>query len=138
MGGINAVEFAGTGIVVVDLERAERFYRDVFGMKEIGRMRTDPLEMDEVILGLPGGGASLLLIRFDDLRTQVHVGQKLVFYVPDVTAAIEAAKAAGGALIWGPEEVPELGATVAFVQDADGHWIECLDARVGAGPSVDA
>ena len=122
--------FAATGIVVRDLDAAQRFYETVLGMKEQNRVRVDTLGMDEVILGLPGGGAALVLMRYDDGRAHVEVGQKLVFTVPSPAAVAEAAVAAGGAVVFPPTLLPAYGATIGFVQDPDGHQIEVLDRAV--------
>ena len=130
MAEITAIELAATGIVVVDLEASLAFYTDVFGLRETSRFRADVLSLDEVILSAPGGGSSVILMHYDDSRPPKHVGQKLVFYVPDPRAVAERVRSRGGTVLWGPEEIPHLGATVTFVQDPDGHWIEALDARV--------
>lgn len=122
--------FAATGIVVRDLDAAQRFYETSFGMKEVNRVRVDTLGMDEVILGLPGGGAALVLMRYDDGRAHVEVGQKIVFTVPSPAAVAEAAVAAGGKVVFPPTHLPDFGATIGFVQDPDGHQIEVLDRAI--------
>jgi predicted enzyme related to lactoylglutathione lyase len=122
--------FAATGIVVRDLDAAQRFYESTLGMKELNRVRVDTLGMDEVILSLPGGGAALVLMRYDDARAHVEVGQKLVFTVASPAAVADAAVAAGGKVIFPPTLLPDFGATIGFVQDPDGHQIEVLDRAI--------
>ena len=124
------ITLVGTGIVVRELEAAQRFYEAVLGMKEINRIRVDAMGMDEVILATPGGGAAVILMRYDDGRAHVEVGQKLVFTVPSPAAVADAAVAAGGAVLVPATAMPGLGATIAFVQDPDGHSIEVLDRAI--------
>lgn len=124
------ITFAATGIVVRDLEIAQRFYETTLGLKEMNRVRVDTLGMDEVILSPPGGGASLVLMRYDDGRSHIEVGQKLVFAVPSPAAVADAAVECGGSVVFPATLMPEFGATIAFVQDPDGHSIEVLDRTI--------
>ena len=124
------ITLVGTGIVVRDLEAAQRFYEAVLGMKETNRIRVDAMGMDEVILATPGGGAAVILMRYDDGRAHAEVGQKLVFTVPSPAAVADAAVEAGGKVLFPPTAMPDLGATLAFVQDPDGHSIEVLDRAI--------
>jgi predicted enzyme related to lactoylglutathione lyase len=126
------ITFAASGIVVRDLAAAQRFYETTLGLKETNRVRVDSLGMDEVILAAPGGGAALVLMRYDDGRAHVEVGQKLVFAVPSPAAVADAAVESGGSILFPATEMPEFGATIAFVRDPDGHSIEVLDRPVGA------
>lgn len=123
------ISLVASGIVVRDLDAAQRFYEDALGMKETNRIRVDVMALDEVILTAPGGG-SVVLMRYDDARTHVEVGQKLVFTVPSPAAVADAAVAAGGKVVFPPTEMPDFGATIAFVQDPDGHTIEVLDKAI--------
>jgi predicted enzyme related to lactoylglutathione lyase len=125
------ITFAATGIVVRDLAVAQRFYETVLGLKETNRVRVDTLGMDEVILAAPGGGAALVLMRYDDGRAHAEVGQKLVFAVPSPEVVADAAVEAGGTVLFPATNMPDFGATIAFVQDPDGHAIEVLDRAVG-------
>lgn len=122
--------FVGTGIVVRDLDVAQRFYESVLGLKESNRIRVDTLKMEEIILATPGGGAALILMQYDDGRAHAEVGQKLVFTVPDPAAVADAAKEAGGRVIFPPTLLPDFGATIGFIQDPDGHQIEVLDRAI--------
>ena len=126
------ITFVATGIVVRDLDAAQRFYETVFGMKEVNRVRVDTLGMDEVILTPPGAGASLVLMRYDDGRSHVEVGQKLVLTVPSPAAVADAATEAGGKVLFPPTHMPDFGATIAFLQDPDGHSIEVLDRAISS------
>jgi predicted enzyme related to lactoylglutathione lyase len=122
--------FVATGIVVRDLDVAQRFYESVLGLKETNRVRVDTLRMDEVILATPGGGAALVLMRYDDGRAHVEVGQKLVFAVASPAAVADAAVEAGGKVVFPPTHMPDFGATIGFVEDPDGHAIEILDRPI--------
>jgi predicted enzyme related to lactoylglutathione lyase len=121
------ITLVGTGLVVRDLAVAQRFYETALGMKETNRVRVDMLKMDEVILATPGGGAAVILMQYDDGRSHAEVGQKIVFAVPSPAAVAEAAVEAGGKVVFPPTLLPDFGATIAFVQDPDGHQIEVLD-----------
>ena len=121
---------AATGIVVRDLDAAQRFYEAVFGLKETNRVRVDTLQLDEVILATPGGGAAIVLLRYDDGRSHVEVGQKLVFAAASPAEIADAATDAGGKVLFPATHMPDFGATIAFVQDPDGHAIEVLDRPV--------
>ncbi|HYD09887.1 MAG TPA: VOC family protein [Acidimicrobiales bacterium] len=124
------ITLVGTGIVVRDLDAAQRFYEAALGMKETNRIRVDSMGMDEVILATPGGGAAIILMKYDDGRAHVEVGQKLVFTVPSPAAVADAAAANGGKVILPPTEMKDFGATIGFVQDPDGHAIEILDRAI--------
>ena len=123
------ISFAASGIVVGDLVAAQRFYEDALGMKEVNRARVDMLGLDEVVLAAQGGGY-LILMRYDDGRSHVEVGQKLVFVVADPSVVTDGAAAAGGTVTVPPTLMPEYGATIAFVQDPDGHAIELIDRPI--------
>jgi predicted enzyme related to lactoylglutathione lyase len=121
------ITLVGTGIVVRDLAVAQRFYETALGLKETNRVRVDSMGMDEVILATPGGGAAVILMQYDDGRSHVEVGQKIVFAVPSPAAVADAAVEAGGKVVFPATLLPDFGATIAFVQDPDGHSIEVLD-----------
>src|SRR6202012_5004308 len=82
------------GIGVSDLERSEAFYRDVLGMKRTGTFHLD--YMEEVMLAHEGRNA-VVLMHYTDGSTRNYRDNpvKLVFYVTDPKAAIEAIGAAG-------------------------------------------
>jgi predicted enzyme related to lactoylglutathione lyase len=124
------ISLAATGIVVRDLDTAQHFYESVFGLKETNRVRVDTLQLDEVILATPGGGAAIVLMKYDDGRSHVEVGQKLVFAAPSPAEVADAATSAGGKVLFPATLMPDFGATIAFVQDPDGHAIEVLDRMV--------
>jgi predicted enzyme related to lactoylglutathione lyase len=128
-GMITEISFAASGIVVSDMVAAQRFYETVLGMTEVNRARVDVLGLDEVVLAAPGGGR-VILMRYDDGRSHVEVGQKIVFVVPDPSAVTDAAAAAGWTVLVPPTLMPEFGSTIAFVQDPDGHAVEVLDRAI--------
>jgi predicted enzyme related to lactoylglutathione lyase len=116
---------AAVGIVVADLDRAERFYSDAFGFVRQSTFDLDHLA--EVILGNPAGkGASLVLMRYKDEqdRSHVDVGQKVVLMLEDPVAAVDGVRAAGGEVTAEPEQHGAL--LVGFAKDPDGHTLELL------------
>jgi predicted enzyme related to lactoylglutathione lyase len=122
--------FVGTGIVVRDLDVAQRFYEAVLGLKESNRIRVDSMGMEEIIMVAPGRGGALILMQYDDGRAHVEVGQKLVFTVASPAAVADAAVEAGGKVVFPPTLMKGFGATIGFVEDPDGHQIEVLDRAI--------
>jgi catechol 2,3-dioxygenase-like lactoylglutathione lyase family enzyme len=110
-------------LVVRDLERALRFYQDVFGMEE--RFRDGP---KMVFLNTPGSSD---VVTLNEVRAEAdlagvnggvaHFGFRLADSA-DHDSAIADVEAAGGKLIRRGEHAP--GAAFAYVQDPDGYVIE--------------
>ena len=110
-------------LVVRDLERSLRFYKNVFGMEE--RFRDGP---KMVFLNTPGS-QDLITLNEDPAQAQVagvnagvaHFGFRLL-QSADLAAAIGMVEAAGGKLIRRGEHAP--GKTFAYIEDPDGYVIE--------------
>lgn len=116
-----------TGIGVSDLDRSVEFYQRHFGMKQV--MDLSLPDMDEIILGHPGGQTALVLMAHHDStgHDYANTGGKVVFYVADPAATAAAIGADGGEIVLDPRPIPQLGnAVVGFVKDPDGHLIELL------------
>ena len=110
-------------LMVRTLERSLRFYRDVFGMKELFR---DGPAM--VFLNTPGSRDSITLNE-DPSMTEVagqsggiaHIGFRLADK-SNLDAAIAEIEKAGGRLVSRGEHAPGVG--YAYVADPDGYVIE--------------
>ncbi len=115
------------GIGVTDLARSVEFYQRHFGLKKV--MDLSLPDMDEVILGVRGGQAALVLMAHHDRsgHDYTKTGGKVVFYVEDAAAVADAIAADGGQMVARPAPIAQLGgAVVGFVTDPDGQLIELL------------
>ena len=109
-------------LVVADMDRALRFYCDVFGMKEAFRSGDDL-----VFLNTPGSG-DMITLNSSGPRDAAgtsggieHFGFRLRDGA-DLDDAIAQIVAAGGSLVRRGEHGP--GAPFAYVRDPDGYEIE--------------
>ena len=107
------------GLAVRNVERSFRFYRDVFGVKEVFR------EPGSIQVQTPG---SHDVIAFEESRSKVgsmggvtHFGFRLV-NAKDIKAAATAVEDAGGKVLERGEFVP--GEPYIFASDPDGYRLE--------------
>jgi len=110
-------------LVVRDLERAQRFYHDVFGLEEL--FRTGP---DMVFLSTPGKRDLITLHQSATEQQKAgdnggvsHFGFRLAD-VSQLGEAVAAVQRAGGRLLSRGEHAP--GVPFAYVTDVDGYVIE--------------
>jgi catechol 2,3-dioxygenase-like lactoylglutathione lyase family enzyme len=109
-------------LVVRDMDRALRFYQDVFGMTETFRSGDDL-----IFLSTPGSRDMITLNSSGDPATAgtsggvEHFGFRLKEGA-DLDDAIKQIEAAGGALLNRGEHAP--GVPFAYVCDPDGYAIE--------------
>src|SRR5437763_7515964 len=104
-------------VIISDVERSRRFYRDILGLKEIPRPRT----FDFVVLWFDLGNQHLHLLLKDrpDARSPRHFALR----VADVAAARSYFRELG----LRPEETtPIPGADRFFIHDPDGNRIEII------------
>jgi glyoxylase I family protein len=104
-------------VIVTDVERSRRFYRDVLGLKEINKPRT----FDFVVLWFQLGDQQvhLLLKEKADLISPRHFALR----VTDVAAARTYFREHGVAI---QETTPIPGADRFFISDPDGNRIEII------------
>ena len=107
------------GLAVKDAERSLRFYRDVFGAREVWR------GPGSIQVTTPG---SHDVIAFEEKPSKAgkmagvtHFGLRLVD-AKDIDAAARAIEAAGGKIVERGEFVP--GEPYVFAKDPDGYTIE--------------
>jgi catechol 2,3-dioxygenase len=110
-------------LVVRDIERSERFYRRVFGMRELFREGSAM-----VFLRTPGGIDTLTLNADPELCEQAgdsggiqHFGFRLLDKA-DLDRAVLEVQREGGALLERGEHEP--GHPFAYIADPDGYPIE--------------
>ena len=127
---MNALAFSFTKLVVRDLDVAERFYRDVFGMKPVRRVETREhrYALEEVIMSLDGapGAHALILTRYLERPCPAAGAAWTGFVVADIDATIAALERAGGRTEVPVHANPEHGVLAAIVSDPDGHPIELI------------
>ena len=120
-------ELAAAGIGVEDLHAAEAFYTRGLGMRVVDRRSRN--NRDEVVLeSADGTGSQVVLMAFTDGQAR-NVGRnpgKLVFYVKDMAAYVDAFTAAGGRITLPPMTDPALGVTVGFGRDLYNNLIEMV------------
>lgn len=113
------------GIGVNDLEKSADFYTRVVGMQQLTTL--EPENMKEIVLGFEGRGASLLLMHYTDGSNPNYQDNpvKVVVYVPDAGAIMEAAQQYGAEVVRALSPVAEIGnALVGMVKDPDGYVVE--------------
>ena len=118
------------GIGVSDLERSADFYTRVVGMQQLTTFALP--EMDEVVVGFGGRGAALVLMHWTDgsAKTYADLPVKVVLYVADPVATVEAIRAEGLEITREPAAVPGLGdAVVGLAKDPDGYVVELIQAQ---------
>ena len=115
------------GIGVSDLERSTDFYCRVLGMNKLMTLKLP--EMDEEVLGFDGKGASLVLMHYTDGSRPSYSNNpvKVIIYVPDIAAIVDAIRAEGLAITREPLAVPSMNnAIIAMAKDPDGYVVELI------------
>ncbi len=121
-------------VIVTDLERSRRFYRDLLGLKEIAKPRT----FDFQVLWFQLGDTQLHLLRKD--RADAISPRHFALRVADSAAARAWCRARGIAI---QETTPIPGADRFFISDPDGNrieviqWLEAYDPRKGGAAELD-
>jgi catechol 2,3-dioxygenase-like lactoylglutathione lyase family enzyme len=164
VGGLVATEkkmsdFASTtidiGMVVRDIEKSVKFYKDAVGFKEVegfdvpaslgrdsGLSDNKPFHVRVLVLGDGETATKLKLIQFADSpgkkvdNSFIHSSygmRYLTIFVTDAGAAVERAKKAGAAPVAkGPTELPAdigKGIWLAVLRDPDGNMVELVGPK---------
>ncbi|MFY9931903.1 MAG: VOC family protein [Streptosporangiaceae bacterium] len=124
------------GVSVADLERSERFYRDVLGFTTVeDRFGFPEHELRGVVLVNPQGARVELFERKGSVSTgphhQIESTRRQGWFqfalaVPDIAGTFAAMVAAGAEPSLAPAIAPDGVTLVAFVRDPDGNLIEFL------------
>lgn len=143
-GMVDAVRHVG--IVVEDLERSLRFYRDVLGLT----VRSSALESGPFIdhllslrgvavrtckLGVGEGGAMIELLAFEnppasprrDISVRTPGPTHVALTVTDVSAISRAIREGGGKLIGDPRQSPDGKVVACYAQDPEGNLLELVE-----------
>jgi lactoylglutathione lyase len=127
----SAPSFAFTKLVVHDLEQMAAFYREVYGLHVVNRVRGVSIgeeEIDEIMLS-PDPKAqwsALVLLRYVGRGPSPSGELILGFTSDDLPALLERVQKAGGRVHAPIQEMPELKIRVAFATDPEGHLAELV------------
>jgi catechol 2,3-dioxygenase-like lactoylglutathione lyase family enzyme len=114
-------------VVIAEVERSRRFYRDLLGLKEIARPRT----FDFTVLWFDLGNQHLHLLLKE--RPDTLSPRHFALRVPDVPAARAYFRRHGVAI---QETTPIPGADRFFIADPDGNRIEIIQWLEPYDPAV--
>ena len=137
------------GICVSDLARSLTFYRDVLGLREVGRFAYDD-DATGTILEVADAKLELVYLERDGVRLELlhyaspgHTGDgarramnalgltHLSFAVEDIDATARAIEAAGGRVLPRTRVTFKSGNGGLFALDPDGTRIELIEAKGG-------
>jgi predicted enzyme related to lactoylglutathione lyase len=120
-----------TKLIVHDLEKLAAFYREVYGLHAVHRLRGESIggeEIDEIMLSEDPNAAygSLVLLEYLG-RGPSPAGELILgFTTDDLPALLERVCQAGGRVHAPIKEMPELKLRVAFATDPEGHLAELV------------
>jgi len=129
MAGLNVSQIDHVSVVITDVERSRRFYRDVLGLKEIPKPRT----FDFTVLWFDLGAMHVHLLLKDkaDTLSPRHFALR--------AADVAAARAwFAGRGVRSEETTPIPGADRFFIYDPDGNRIEIIQWLEPYGPAAQA
>ncbi len=123
--------FSFTKLIVHDLERMAAFYREVYGLHVVNRVRGVSIgdeAIDEVMMS-PDPKAqwsALVLLKYLGRKPPPNGEVILGFTTDDLPALMERVTKAGGRVTAPIEEMPQRKIRVAFVTDPEGHLAELV------------
>lgn len=127
MPDFHALRIDHVSVIITDVERSRRFYRDLLGLKEIAKPRT----FDFVVLWFELGNQQLHLLHKD--KADALSPRHFALRVADAQAAREYFRRHGLAL---RETTPIPGADRFFLDDPDGNRIEIIQWMEPYDPSA--
>ena len=123
--------FSFTKLIVHDLEKLAAFYREVYGLHAVNRVRGESIggeEIDEIMLSADSKApfGSFVLLKYLG-RAPSPTGELILgFTTDDLPALLDRVRAAGGGVHAPIKEMPELKIRVAFATDPEGHLAELV------------
>jgi predicted enzyme related to lactoylglutathione lyase len=120
-----------TKLIVHDLEKLAAFYRAVYGLHAVNRVRGESIggeEIDEIMMS-PDPKAqwsSLVLLKYLGRKPSPNGEVILGFTTDDLPALLERVTKAGGGITAPMKDLPHLGVRVAFATDPEGHLAELV------------
>jgi len=123
--------FGFTKLIVHDLDAMAAFYRDVYGLHAVNRVRGESIggeEIDEIMLSADPNAtwSSLVLLRYLGRASSRNGEVILGFTTDDLPALLERVRKAGGGITESIKEMPALRIRVAFATDPEGHLAELV------------
>jgi catechol 2,3-dioxygenase-like lactoylglutathione lyase family enzyme len=134
MASLRVTQIDHVSVIISDVERSRRFYRDLLGLKEIAKPRT----FDFVALWFDLGNQHLHLLRKD--RPDTLSPRHFALRVADVEEARGYFRERGVPIA---ETTPIPGADRFFIADPDGNrieiirWLEPYDPAVSGAAALD-
>ena len=134
MGGLRVTQIDHVSVIISDLERSRRFYRDIVGLTEIAKPRT----FDFSVLWFDLGNQQLHLLLKD--RPDTLSPRHFALRVADAVLARAHFRTNG---IEPQETTPIPAADRFFIADPDGNrleviqWLEPYDPLVSGAPQLD-
>jgi catechol 2,3-dioxygenase-like lactoylglutathione lyase family enzyme len=127
MSGLKVTQIDHVSVVITDVERSRRFYRDLLGLKEIAKPRT----FDFVVLWFDLGNQQLHLLLKD--RPDTLSPRHFALRVADCAAARAYFRSNG---VPTQETTPIPGADRFFIADPDGNRIEIIQWQQPYDPAA--
>jgi predicted enzyme related to lactoylglutathione lyase len=120
-----------TKLIVHDLEKMAAFYRDVYGLHAVHRLRGASIsgeEIDEIMVSKDPNAqyGSLVLLKYLGRGPSPSGELILGFTTDDLPGLLERVCAAGGSVHAPIQEMTELKLRVAFATDPEGHLAELV------------
>jgi len=127
-----SASFAFTKLIVHDVEKMAAFYRDVYGLHAVNRVRGESIggeEIDEIMLSADPSAAwgALVLLKYLGRGPSPNGESILGFTTDDLPALLERVPAAGGGITAPIKDMLELKIRVAFATDPEGHLAELVE-----------
>jgi predicted enzyme related to lactoylglutathione lyase len=126
-----SASFGFTKLIVHDLEKLARFYREVYGLHAVHRLRGESIggeEIDEIMLAADPDApfGTLVLLKYLGRPASPNGELILGFTTDDLPALLDRVRREGGAVHAPIKELPELKLRVAFAKDPEGHLAELV------------
>jgi predicted enzyme related to lactoylglutathione lyase len=126
-----SANFGFTKLVVHDLDAMVAFYRDVYDLSAVNRVRGESIggeEIDEIMMSADPKAqwSSLVLLKYVGRKASPNGEVILGFTTDDLPALLERVRKAGGGITAPIKEMPELKIRVAFATDPEGHLAELV------------
>jgi lactoylglutathione lyase len=120
-----------TMLRVGDLDRAIKFYTDMFGMKELRRWDVPAGKFTNAFVGYGDEDTNCVLeftYNYGVEKYEIGTGYgHIAIGVPDVYATCEQLRKAGAKISREPGPVKHGTTVIAFVEDPDGYKIELVE-----------
>jgi glyoxylase I family protein len=120
------------GIVIASWERTRAFYCELLGLEHVMDMPM-PVAGSGTMHRVQVGATTFKFVAYDKIPPASLPGgpgagvglRYLTIWVRNLAPAVDAARAAGHAIVMEPLMVRP-GVTIAMIEDPDGNWVELL------------